>query len=511
MASGAAASHVRFAFFDCAVVVAAIYAGMTGGLFVTIVGILVVGYEWMPPHGTMALRDSAAVFAICGFAIGSLIVTTLAASFRWKARQLTAARDAAMAKEERQRLLDESGRVLASSLDYERTISAVAELAVPRFADWCTVDLVVDGHIERLAVAHPDPEKLRVLRDVDIGLRPGTVDESGIAAVIRSGEPQFFPIVTGAMIEAVARDAEQLAKLRALHIRSAMIVPMTTRGTIIGALTLISSRDDHMFSDADFMVAQSLGRRAASAIDRARLYRAARTANEAKTNFIATMSHELRTPLTAILGFQELLADGVSGPVSEGQKQPLQRIKTSALRLQSLIEEILLFARLDAGTEKAARVERVRAKNVVDDVIAFASGAAEESGLTLRAEPIDDALDVETDVAKLRQILVTLVSNALKFTIKGEVVLRASEENGSVAFEVRDTGIGIDRDGLVHLFDPFWQAEQTTTRRSGGSGLGLTVARRLAQLLGGDIVVQSTPSVGSTFRVVLPRSSPPLA
>jgi signal transduction histidine kinase len=510
LVSGDTTSHIRFAFFDCALVAAAIYAGVPGGLFIIIVGILVVSYEWLPPHGALRLGDPAAVFAVLGFTAGGLIVTALAARFRQQARQLADARDAAVAAEERRRLVAEAGQVLSSSLDYEKTVASVAQLAVPSFADGCLVDLVVDGAIKRLAVAHADPEKIRLLKDIEVRLGPSLVEDAGIAAVIRTGEPEFVPVVTDSLLQAVARDAAHLEQLRALEIHSVIIVPMSTRGMILGALTLVNFRPERRFTETDFNTAQALGRRAAVAIDNAKLYRAARSANEVKNNFIATMSHELRTPLTAIIGFQELLIDGVSGPVSEGQRQPLERIKMSALRLLSLIEEILLFARLDAGSE-IIDVETFPVKRVVDDVVAFASQAAAECKLTLVAEPIPPDLEIESDFAKVRQILVTLVSNALKFTSEGGVTLRAYATENGVVLEVRDTGVGIDREALEHIFDPFWQVDQTKTRVSGGSGLGLTVARRLAQLLGGDVSAESTPSVGSTFRVRLPRSAPRLA
>jgi signal transduction histidine kinase len=510
LVSGDTTSHVRFIFFDCALVAAAIYAGLPGGLFVIIVGILVVSYEWLPPHGALRLGDPAAVFAVVGFSVGGLIVTVLAAGFRQQARQLAEARDAAVAAEERRRLVAEAGQVLASSLDYETTVAGVAQLAVPSFADGCLVDLVVDGAIKRLAVAHADPEKMHHLRDIEVRLGPSLIEDTGIAAVIRTGEPAFVPVVTDALLQAVSRSAAQLEQLRALELHSVIIVPMTTRGLILGALTLVNSRPERRFTETDFNTALALGRRAAVAIDNARLYRAARSANDVKNNFIATMSHELRTPLTAILGFQELLIDGVSGPVSEGQKQPLDRIKSSALRLLSLIEEILLFARLDAGGE-TVDIETFTAKRVVDDVIAFASATAAECNLGLRAEPIPPDLEIESDFAKVRQILITLVSNALKFTSKGEVVVRAHSTDDCVVFEVQDTGVGIEAAALGHIFDPFWQVDQTKTRRSGGSGLGLSVARRLAQLLGGDVSVESKPSVGSTFRLRLSRSAPRLA
>ena len=508
--AGDQTKHARFVFFDCAIVVAALYAGLPGGLFAILVGILVVGYAWLPPHGSMQLGEPAAVFAIVGFAVAGFIVTGLAARFRRQKRELADARNAAVAAEERRWLVSEAGRILSSSLDYETTVARVAELAVPSFADGCAVDLLVDGKIERLAVAHADPEKLALLKEIEIRIRPAVLDDAGIAAVIRTGEPQFAPVVTPEKIESVSRDERHFERLRALDIHSAMIVPIATRGMVLGALTLVSSSPDRRFTDADFNTAQALGRRAALAIDNARLFRAVRTANVAKTNFIATMSHELRTPLTAIIGFQELLADGVSGPVSEGQKQPLERIKASAMQLMSLIEEILLFARLDAGTE-TVHLETFPVKRVMDDVISYASHTAAERKLTLRAEDVPIETTIHSDYAKIRQLLISLVSNAIKFTAHGEIVLRARADDAEITFEVQDSGLGIDREQLTHIFDPFWQVDQSKTRPSGGSGLGLSVARRLAQLLGGEISVDSTPAVGSIFRVRLPKSGPRLA
>lgn len=506
-ACGSTIRYERFALFHGAVVASAIYAGAPGGLFATIIGILVVDYRWLPLRDTLTLDDPPTIFAVVVFTIVSLVVTGLAVQFRAQSTQLRVARDAEVASEERRRLLAEAGRVLASSLDYETTVSTVARLAVPGFADWCSVDLLVGHEIKRLAVAHCDPEKARWVKDVVVRLQPSPEADAGVPAVIRTGEPLFAPVVTDDMLVKVAQSEEHLAMLRSVGIHSAMVVPISTRGMILGALTLASSHPERRFDEADLATAQALGRRAALAIDNARLYRSARAANEIKANFLATMSHELRTPLTAIIGFEELLADGISGPVADGQKQPLERIKVSALQLLSLIEEMFLFARLDAGDEPV-RNDLVAAKHVVDDVVAFMSPPAVANGLAVRTEAIDPDLTLQTDPGKLRQILVSLVSNAVKFTPRGEIIIRVLERNDKVIFEIADTGVGIGRESLEHIFDPFWQVEQTTTRKTGGSGLGLAVARQLAELLGGDISVESTPSVGSTFRVTLPRSVP---
>ena len=137
------------------------------------------------------------------------------------------------------------------------------------------------------------------------------------------------------------------------------------------------------------------------------------------------------------------------------------------------------------------------------------SPAATARGLALRVDAVEPGLKILTDPHRLRQILVNLVSNAVKFTNRGEIVIRVVAPGDRVVFEIADTGIGIDPESLERIFDPFWQVEQTRTRKASGSGLGLAVARRLAELLGGDISVESAPSVGSTFRVALPRATPP--
>jgi signal transduction histidine kinase len=288
---------------------------------------------------------------------------------------------------------------------------------------------------------------------------------------------------------------------------SVMIVPMRARGETLGAMTLVSSRPERLFDQRDLSVAMELARRAAMAVDNARLYRAALAANEAKANFLATMSHELRTPLTAIIGYEELLVEGIPGKVNDVQRQQLRRIKASASHLLSLIDEILLYARVEAGRE-SIRIEPVVAKGVVDDALAYVAPMAAERSLSVRADGVDPALLFSTDAGKLRQMLLNLLANAVKFTARGEVTVRAFERDGSVVFEVQDTGIGIRPEHQQHIFDPFWQVRQNTTREKGGSGLGLSVTRRLARLLGGDVMVESTPLVGSTFRITLPKRPP---
>jgi signal transduction histidine kinase len=233
----------------------------------------------------------------------------------------------------------------------------------------------------------------------------------------------------------------------------------------------------------------------------------AERANNSKTDFLAVMSHELRTPLTAIMGYEELLSDGITGPVTELQRQQLGRINASARHLLGLIDEILTFARVDIGRERV-RWESMSVNHTLSDAAALVEPMATAKNLKLVVKLLNEDQSIQTDGTKLRQMLVNLLSNGIKFTEKGEVVLGCAVSDSVLEVSIADTGVGIAAENIEYVFEPFWQAEQTATRKTGGTGLGLSVTRKLARLLGGDVTVASRIGAGTTFQLTLPMKAP---
>ena len=299
-----------------------------------------------------------------------------------------------------------------------------------------------------------------------------------------------------------------------LPVTSYLAVPVVSQtGEVIGGLFFGHERPG-VFAERHERLAVGVASWAAVAMDNARLYEAehrarqeAERANRVKSEFLATMSHELRTPLNAMIGYSDLLLAGVPDPIPAGAAQKVERVRVSARHLLQLIEEILTFSRLEAGEEKidletfdpGALVEEVQA---LTEPLALAKGL--EFVCSIPAEPNLMA----SDPRKVRQILVNLVGNAAKFTQQGRIDLAMEEIGNTVVFRVADTGPGIPADHLETIFEPFYQVAGGMTRKAEGTGLGLSVTRRLARLLGGDVSVESEPEQGSTFVVQLPRQVP---
>lgn len=412
------------------------------------------------------------------------------------------ARRQAEASAARSSVLSDADRVLHESLDYGETLRTLAGLAVERLTDLCVLDLLEGtGEVLRVVRLRPGagaPEAAARLKAAPVDPTSTTL----IANVLRTAVPVLRPRVDSSALSNWSGTGAT-SPLKELRPHSAIMVPLKAHGRTLGVMTLVRTTDGVPYDTGDLALAADLGRRAGLAIVNAQLYREAQAANRAKSNFLSVMSHELRTPLSAIIGYADLLEHGIDGPLNDGQRSKLARIRASSNHLLQLIEEVLAFA--DRGrSPDTLRLEDTTAQQILEDVQAVAASLAEESGVDLTMNAPPDALPMHTDARMVRQILLNLITNGLKFTNEGRVAVTVQDAHEEVVFVVQDTGIGIESDRLQDIFEPFWQAEDPMTRRIGGTGLGLSVARSFARQLGGDVMATSRMGEGSTFTVRLP-------
>jgi signal transduction histidine kinase len=315
--------------------------------------------------------------------------------------------------------------------------------------------------------------------------------------------------------------------------RSWLGVPLQARDTVMGVLYVIS-RTPQQFRDDDQRLLSALGDQAAIAIENARLYEQVRqhsqeletlviertrelqeanrqleAASRHKSEFLANMSHELRTPMNAIIGFTRLVMRRSQDVLAPRQYENLEKILVSAEHLLSLINDVLDLAKVEAGRTEVYPVEFV-----LGPMLAECLHTVEPM---LKSEQVRLVQEVEADLPTLymdrdrvKQILMNLLSNAVKFTHTGTITVTAYSHNSAIVMTVADTGIGIPEAALARIFEEFRQVDSSTTREYGGTGLGLAISLQFARLMGGDITVQSTVGVGSTFTITLPQRYTPV-
>jgi PAS domain S-box-containing protein len=449
--------------------------------------------------------------------------------------------------DERLHFLSRASAILSSSLHYRTTVAQVAQLLVPQLADWCGIQLLDEhGELQQLAVAHSDPEKVNWAWELDKRYPVDMRAAAGVPNVLRTGKSELYPQITDEMLVGGAVDAEHLALLRQLGMESVLLVPLVSRSGVIGVISLISAESGRRFTAADQSMGEELAERAALAIDNARLFTAtadaraaielsraqleqvvaemrrtnseltektylaeearsaAEQANRVKSDFLAHMSHELRTPLNAIAGYADLMQLGIHGELTPHQRDDLERIKRAQRLLLGHINDVLNFAKVDAG-HIHYEIRPFPLRDVVNQLDVLVEPQLAARSLRYDGGDIPDSLMVCADEEKVRQILVNLLSNATKFTLPGgRVSIRAAQVNDAVCIEVSDTGVGIPADKLDTIFDPFVQLERTLSSSHQGTGLGLAISRDLARGMAGQLTVESVEGRGSTFSLTLP-------
>ena len=406
-----------------------------------------------------------------------------------------------------ERVLTEAGaRLAAAGPDLATTLRAVANVAVPLLADWALVNVRDGGEDYRTASDDPDPRRDATLRELE-RLRPSSETVPPVAEVLAGGEAQLVERIDDAWIAAYISDPERrrVARrvARVLGACSAVVAPLVARGRVLGTLTLVRSTEGGAYGPDDLSLATTLGQRAALAIDNARLFSTAQAAAHLRDEVLGVVSHDLRTPLTAIdLCARALIDQHDPSDTTLDTAELYMTIRRSARWAQHIIADLLDVASIEAGRLSLQPVP-ISMAAVGRELECMFAPLTDEHDVALRVRVAADVPVVRADPERLVQALGNLLGNAAKFTpAGGEVSLDVIADEGSVRCVVADTGPGIPAEDLPHVFDRFWSRRAS---RRGGAGLGLTIAKALAEAHGGSLDVRSELGRGTTATLTLPR------
>ena len=403
-------------------------------------------------------------------------------------------------RDQPERFLAEAGRLLASSLDYEATLAGVAELAVRSLADFCVIDIVEDGEVKRLQVAHADPARAELTREL-LRFPPHRPHPAISLMALDSGSSVLMPVVSADLLQAVTQDDDHRRVIEALEVRSLMAVPLLAGEERLGVVVFVSSHGN--YDETDLALAERLVRLAALEVNNARLYRDARQALLARDRVLGIVAHDLRNPLNTIAISAELLLTGTGQAQSD---RLLQIILRSARGMSRLIQDLLDVARIEAGQFSLHR-EVHDPCDLLQEAVELDTSRAKARSLDLAYEVCPGTSAVSADRDRILQVLSNLIGNAIKFTPEGgRIRARVEQVEEGVRFSVTDTGLGIAAEDLPRLFQPFWQAQRGSLD---GAGLGLMIARGIVEAHGGTIHAESPPGQGSIFYFTLPPASPP--
>ncbi|MFL5386553.1 MAG: ATP-binding protein [Longimicrobiaceae bacterium] len=416
-----------------------------------------------------------------------------------------AARAQAEAGEKRFAFLAEVSALLDASLDYRTSFQKLARLVVPALADYCLIDEAEPGGgLRRIARAHADPAKETLLyTDTQHRHSDGEEDlaRHPVLRVIRTGMPLLVSDFTPEMVGVIAHDDDHRGRLAKLDLRSYIIAPLAARGRVLGAITLAASDSGRRYRAPDVALVEEVARRAALAIDNARLYTLAQEAIRAREAVLAVVSHDLRNPLASILLNASMLLDmAPAGALEPWMEENLRQVVDAVEQTNRLITDLLDVSRMEEAGGIPLDRSPMDARPLVEVAVRMLHPQASARGVSLCAEP-GGALPVVADSDRLVQVLWNLVGNAVKFTDDGgHVRVSAGRRGGELWFAVADTGVGIAPEHQPHVFDRFRQVSDD--RR--GVGLGLPIARGIVEAHGGRIWLESCPGEGTTVHFTLP-------
>ena len=399
--------------------------------------------------------------------------------------------------------LGDVSREISSTLELQAVLRGIAAHAVSLTgADagaFCAYD--EEAQVFRLQAAH---ELHPTVIDA-ITLRPVRLGEGAIGSAGSRRRAVQIPDIEQ------EKDYSLYDMMREPGYRALLAVPLLREDSLIGGLVICRKKPGNFATETVELV-QTLANQSVLAIENAELFqeieekgRQLEEASRHKSEFLANMSHELRTPLNAVLGYAELMQDGIYGELSEQVREILDRIQQNGRHLLGLINDVLDLSKIEAG-QLTLSLADYSMRALVLDVVSATEGLASDKNLTFEAHVPKDLHNGHGDEQRIRQVLVNLVSNAIKFTEAGSVTIRVREDGDRFLVAIIDTGVGIAPDDQHHIFEEFQQLDSSSTRKEGGTGLGLAIAKRIVELHGGSIWVESELGQGSTFSFTLPMS-----
>jgi len=402
--------------------------------------------------------------------------------------------------EHEQKFLADVGAVLTSTLDYEETLTNIAQLAVRDLADFCVVDTVdQDGKVKRLKVLSRDASKSWIC-DLVMKLSPDQDYPSLTRSVLENQKTVLIERLSADGFTASLNSLEHLQAFRAANAQSVIAAPLLAHGRLVGAIVFVSSSPNRVYGPSDVRLAEELARRAALSIENARLFGEAQRAIKTREEVLAIVSHDLGNSLAAIeLGAYTFRhAEQID---ANHVREYANRVQHSVDEMKLLISDLLDFARIQSGTFSVV-VSAKRLSDVLMQVIDNLRSLAEAKGQSLEVHLASSLPDAALDARRIRQVVANLIRNAIKFTPReGTIKISARQQNGQIVVCVTDTGPGIPQEYLSNIFNRFWQVPGTTQK---GSGLGLSIAMGIVEAHGGTIWAESQLGQGSSIFFTLP-------
>ena len=400
---------------------------------------------------------------------------------------------------ETQRFLAEAGEIRASSLGADETLRNVAKLAVPRLADACVVHSFHGDQFHGVAVEHVDPVRGKELERERAEHPIDPASSHPVAVVIRTAKPIIWA-GHDAIDQATLGNREDLSDIFMKAPGAAIIMPLAARDQLLGVIALY--REKNRYDRNDVFLAEELSRRAAIAIDNARLHDLVRAGIQARDDMIGIVSHDLRNPVNAVKMLTGVMLDRQQDvPLPAEMADYASVIRQAAEQMDELIRDLLDVTRVEAG-RLAVDLTRENTEELLSDALRTLAPVTNQKSITLRLTAPDDLPDVTADRERIAQALSNLVGNAVKFSPPGgEIIVRVAMLDREILFSVTDKGRGMTAEQLSHAFDRFWQSSRTDRQ---GAGLGLAITKGIIEAHGGRIWAESSPDAGSTFYFTLP-------